>query len=63
MKVFISSTYEDLKEVRRVVANAILDAGMEPILFEGSDIRYDIAESIKAVIDSADIFLMILGFR
>jgi hypothetical protein len=63
MKVFISSTLIDLKEYRKEAEKAILDAGMEPILFEKIQAGENWNNEIKSAIDSADIFLMIIGFR
>lgn len=63
MKVFVSSTFIDLKEYRREVAKAILDAGMQPILVEDFQAGLNITDSIAHAIAEADIFLNILGFR
>jgi hypothetical protein len=65
MRVFVSSTYLDLKEYRREAANAILDSGMEPVLIENSDLKIgdNWSNAVASEIDSADIFLIILSFR
>ncbi|CBK78513.1 hypothetical protein CLS_33040 [[Clostridium] cf. saccharolyticum K10] len=63
-QVFVSSTYEDLKEERKEAVQAILEmdcfpAGME--LFPASDKKqWDI---IKKVIDDSDFYLLVLGGR
>lgn len=63
-QVFISSTYEDLKEARRKVQDAILSmyhfpVGME--LFSAADEEQ--WEIIKETIDSTDYYVLILGQR
>lgn len=63
-QVFISSTYADLKEERRIVMQAVLDlacipAGME--LFPAADEQQ--FEYIKRVIDDSDYYLLIIGGR
>lgn len=61
-QVFVSSTYEDLKEERKIVSQAILEsycfpAGME--LFPASNKKqWDI---IKRVIDESDFYLLIIA--
>ena len=64
LQVFVSSTYEDLKEERQAAVEAILNAGHIPAgmeLFAAGD------ESQMAVIrrwiDESDVFLLILGGR
>lgn len=61
-QVFVSSTYEDLKEERKEITQAILEshcipAGME--LFPASNMaQWDV---IKQVIDDSDFFLLIIA--
>lgn len=63
-RVFISSTYEDLKEERKEVTQALLEmncfpTGME--LFQASnDTQWDL---IKKVIDSCDYYIVIVAGR
>ena len=64
LQIFVSSTYEDLKEERQAAVEAILNAGHIPAgmeLFAAGD------ESQMAVIrrwiDESDVFLLILGGR
>ena len=64
LQVFVSSTYEDLKEERQAAVEAILNAGHIPAgmeLFAAGD------ESQMAVIrrwiDESDVFVLILGGR
>ncbi len=62
--VFVSSTYEDLKEERQAVIHALLEmdcipAGME--LFPAAD--EDQWSLIKSVIDNCDYYLVIVGGR
>jgi hypothetical protein len=63
-QVFVSSTYEDLREERAIVISALLQldcfpAGME--LFPAAD--DDSLTLIKRVIDDSDYYLIILGGR
>ncbi len=63
-QVFISSTYEDLKDERKEVYNALLDsecipAGME--LFYATD--KDQFTVIKKIIDYCDYYVLIIGGR
>lgn len=63
-QVFISSTYEDLKEERKRIINDLLEAdcipaGME--LFSATDGAQ--METIKSVIDLCDYYVLILGER
>lgn len=63
-QIFISSTYEDLKNVRRIVQDAILSmynfpVGME--LFSAADEEQ--WEIIRETIDSTDYYVLILGQR
>lgn len=63
-QVFVSSTYEDLKEERRVVMQALLEldcipAGME--LFPAAN--EDQWSLIKKVIDQCDYYILIIGVR
>lgn len=61
-RVFVSSTFEDLKEERKAVTQALLEmecfpAGME--LFQASDDSQ--WELIKKVIDSCDYYIIIVA--
>lgn len=63
-QIFVSSTYEDLKEERKEVTQAILEcncfpAGME--LFPASNKSQ--WEIIKRVIDESDFYLVIIAGR
>lgn len=63
-QVFISSTFEDLKDERQSVLKAVLEldnmpAGME--LFPASDL--DAWDLIKDVIDASDYYVLIIGGR
>lgn len=63
-QVFISSTFEDLKEERQAVSKAVLElnhmpAGME--LFPASDDKA--WQLIKEVIDASDYYVLIIGGR
>lgn len=63
-QVFVSSTYEDLKEERKEVTQALLENDCIPVgmeLFPASNKKqWDI---IKSVIDSSDYYLLIIAGR
>src|SRR5687768_9870191 len=64
LQVFVSSTYEDLKEERQAAVEAILKAGHIPAGMElfaaGDDSQLAI---IRKWIDQSDVFMLILGGR
>lgn len=63
-KVFVSSTYEDLKDERREVEQALLEMDCMPVgmeLFPASD--EDTWTFIKGVIESCDYYVLIIGGR
>jgi len=64
LQVFVSSTYEDLKDERQAAVTAILSTGNIPAgmeLFTAGDESQ--MEVIKQWIDQSDVFLLILGGR
>jgi len=64
LQVFVSSTYNDLREERQAAVQAILKAGHIPAgmeLFTAGD-RSQL-EIIKNWIDDSDVFMLILGGR
>lgn len=64
LQVFISSTFEDLKEERQVAVESVLNAGHIPAgmeLFKSGDKSQK--EIIKRWIDESDIYMLILGGR
>ena len=66
-RVFVSSTYYDLKHIRSSLETFIERLGYEPILSEKGDIAYapDMAldESCYREVRNADIFVLIVGGR
>ena len=66
-RVFISSTFYDLKYVRSSLEIFVNSLGFEPILFEKGDIAFipDVAldESCYREAQNADIFVLIVGGR
>ena len=66
-RVFISSTYYDLKHLRSSLENFIGTLGFEPVLSEKGDIAYTpdmpLDESCYREARSADIFVLIIGGR
>ena len=66
-RIFVSSTYYDLKHVRSSLENFIEQLGYESILSEKGDIAYapDISldESCYREVRNADIFVLIIGGR
>ncbi len=64
LQVFVSSTYEDMKEERQAAVSAILGAGHIPAgmeLFAAGDTTQ--FETIRRWIDESDVFMLILGTR
>lgn len=66
-RVFVSSTYYDLKHLRSSLERFIESLGFEPILSEKGDIAYTpdaaLDESCYREATSADIFVLIIGGR
>jgi nucleoside 2-deoxyribosyltransferase len=64
LQVFVSSTFEDLKEERQAAVSTILEAGHIPAgmeLFSATDQTQK--EVIKKWIDESDVYMLILGGR
>src|SRR5215211_737347 len=64
LQVFVSSTYQDLREARQAAVEAILSAGHIPAgmeLFAAGDESQ--MKVIERWIDESDVFLLILGGR
>lgn len=66
-KVFVSSTYYDLKHIRNSLEEFISNFGYETVLFEDGDIafRHDrpLDESCYSEISNCHIFVLIIGGR
>lgn len=66
-RVFISSTYYDLKHVRASLENFIELLGYDPVLSEKGDIAYmpdaPLDESCYREVGNADIYVLIIGGR
>jgi hypothetical protein len=66
-RVFVSSTYYDLKHIRASLENFIESLGYDAILFERGDVPYDpqspLDESCYREVGNADIFVLIIGGR
>ena len=63
-QIFVSSTYEDLKEERMAVLTAILDMGHIPAGFENFPaIDEEVLKYIYRIIDESDYYVLILGAR
>lgn len=64
-RVFISSTFYDLKQVRNVVGNFIRDIGYEPVMHEHSDVAYTqntpLEKDCYSELSSCDIVVCIIG--
>jgi len=63
-QVFISSTFSDLADQRRVTLDAVIDRGHMPVALE----RFPAADSavpyvIQKAIETSQIYIVILGFR
>ena len=66
-RVFISSTYYDLKQTREDISNFLLTLGYEPIRNEEGNIPYGSRDSLEAYcykeINNIDILVSIMGGR
>ncbi len=66
-RVFVSSTYYDLKHIRNSLKNFIDGFGYEAVLFEYGDIPYDhkrtVAECCVLEVAKCDILVLIIGGR
>ena len=64
-RVFVSSTYYDLKHIRSSLENFIESMGFEGILSEKGNIAYSsdipLDESCYREVENADIFIIIIG--
>src|ERR1044071_9018023 len=62
--VMISSTAWDLPEHRKQLLQACLDAKMRPVMMENLSASDDTAvEASLRMVDEADIYLLVLGYR
>lgn len=60
--VFISSTYEDLKEYRQAAIQAVLSLGHLPLVMENFNSRpFEPKEVIRSYLEKTDYFILILG--
>jgi Domain of unknown function (DUF4062) len=66
-RIFVSSTYYDLKHLRSSLENFIESVGFDPILSEKGKIAYSsdvpLDESCYREVSTADIFVLIIGGR
>jgi hypothetical protein len=64
-RIFVSSTYYDLKHIRRHIESFIKQLGYESVLFESGDIPFHhtqpLDESCYAEIDTCHILILIIG--
>ncbi|WP_413716016.1 DUF4062 domain-containing protein [Sphingobium sp. B8D3B] len=66
-RVFVSSTYFDLKSVRADLEHFIRERGFDPVLHERGSIPYGNAEALERYcykeIETCDILISIIGGR
>lgn len=66
-RIFVSSTYYDLRHVREDVARFVREQGYEPVLFERGEVPYGRKESLQEYcykeIETCDILVSIIGGR
>ena len=62
-QIFISSTYEDLKEERMKIIMAILKANHIPTGMEGFSGASETIDLIKKWIDECDIYMLLISGR
>ena len=67
LRIFVSSTYYDLRHIRNSLSSFIEEFGYDPVLFESGDIPYlhDISpdESSYKEIDNCNMLILIIGGR
>ena len=67
LRVFVSSTYYDLKYIRKDLENFIKSRGHEPVLFESGDITFHnnmpLDESCYEAVRNSDMQVLIIGGR
>jgi hypothetical protein len=62
--VFISSTFEDLKDERRAVQDTVISAGDFPVQMEYFPATDEAAfDLIKSLLDKCDYYILIIGGR
>ncbi len=66
-RIFVSSTYVDLKDLRETVRAFLVQLGHEPVLFERGGVYFDhsrpIDQSCYLEVKNCDMFVMVLGGR
>lgn len=66
-RIFVSSTFYDLKHVREIIRKFILDQGYEAVLSEFSDIFYKPTDTVQnsclREVSNCDMFVLIIGKR
>lgn len=63
-RVFVSSTMDDLRDIRRIVSQVIIDFGSQPILFETLGARSDDSrQAYKSEVRRSQIYFGILSHR
>ncbi|MCE5200510.1 MAG: DUF4062 domain-containing protein [Armatimonadota bacterium] len=66
-RIFVSSTYHDLKYLRSSLETFISALGYEPVLFERGDVSYDhtmpLDESCYHEVEQCDILVLLIGRR
>lgn len=66
-RIFVSSTYYDLRHVREIIRDFVINLGYEPILSEYSDVFYNPSDTVQnsclKEISSCDMFVLIVGKR
>jgi hypothetical protein len=64
LRVFVSSTYEDLKQYRQTVRDTLLRVGAMPVMIEDfSAIDEQVSDKAKQELYRADAIVMIVGYR
>lgn len=66
-RIFVSSTYYDLKYIRSGIEQFIESLGYEPILFESGDVPFEPSDSLDVScykeVESAHVLVLIIGGR
>jgi hypothetical protein len=64
LRVFVSSTQEDLRDFRAAARHVILDLGMDPVMMEhfGAS-EHPTVEGCRKELESSDVVLLVVAFR
>ena len=62
-RVFLSSTYYDLKHVRERIERFLANFGMEPVLFENDNVTFEFNKPCYNEVKTCQMMVLIVGGR